>query len=152
MQKPHRIRLKLPQPLPFSCHIAVRITDLNYGNHVGNDRVLQYLHEARVQFFDEMNYTEIDFGGQGIIMADAAIQYRKELKYPSLLQVSIGVISLTERSFTLGYRLVCEPKEQQKKQELIAEATTTLVGFNYEIGKPAAFSPLVVSALNNYLV
>ena len=44
-----RIKLTLPERFPFTTTIPIRITDLNYGGHVGNDTVLALLHEARVQ-------------------------------------------------------------------------------------------------------
>jgi len=34
-----RIKILLPEHFSFSCSIPIRITDLNYGNHVGNDTV-----------------------------------------------------------------------------------------------------------------
>ncbi len=145
----HRIRLKLPKELPFDCHIAVRITDLNYGNHVGNEKMLEYLQEARIQFFAVMGYSEISFGDYGLIMADAAIQYRKELKYPALLQVQIGVVELSQGSFTLCYR-VWQEAHDSINHLLIAEATTTLVSFNYQAGKPSPLSNEALEKLRLY--
>ena len=48
-------RLQL-DPLPrytFQVEMAVRVTDLNYGGHLGNDRLLSLVHEARVAFLAE---------------------------------------------------------------------------------------------------
>ena len=44
-----RIKLLMPEQKIFSTDIAVRITDINYGNHVGNDAFVRLIHEARVQ-------------------------------------------------------------------------------------------------------
>ena len=38
-----RIKIDLPDSFSFSTSFAVRITDLNYGAHVGNDKVLSFL-------------------------------------------------------------------------------------------------------------
>jgi acyl-CoA thioesterase FadM len=60
-----RIKLQLPQQFIFSTLIPVRITDINYGNHVGNDAILSLLHEARMQFLNKAGYTELEFGCVG---------------------------------------------------------------------------------------
>jgi len=39
-----------PASFQFSCQLPVRITDINYGGHVGNDRLLVFAHEARMRF------------------------------------------------------------------------------------------------------
>lgn len=54
-----RLKLILPESFLFSTTIAVRITDLNYGNHLANDKVLSILHEARMQFFQHYGYSEV---------------------------------------------------------------------------------------------
>ena len=59
-------KILVPGHFNFSCQIPVRITDINYGGHVGNDTVLSIIHEARMQFFKSMGYTEMDFGGDGL--------------------------------------------------------------------------------------
>ena len=35
----------------FRTELDVRITDINYGRHVGNDALLGLLHEARLRFW-----------------------------------------------------------------------------------------------------
>ena len=45
-----RVKVALPATFPFRTEIPVRITDLNYGGHLGNDALLGLLHEARVHF------------------------------------------------------------------------------------------------------
>ena len=49
-----RIKIELPDNFPFTTSIPVRITDINYGGHVGNDTVLSIIHEARMQFLKSM--------------------------------------------------------------------------------------------------
>jgi acyl-CoA thioesterase FadM len=45
-----RIKVSLPVSFAFSTIIAIRITDLNYGGHAGNDVFLALAHEARERF------------------------------------------------------------------------------------------------------
>jgi acyl-CoA thioester hydrolase len=50
-----KLNLQLPTTLIFSTKINVRISDINYGNHVGNDSFVSILHEARVQWLKQHN-------------------------------------------------------------------------------------------------
>ena len=55
-----RIKVELPEQFAFSTTIPVRITDLNYGKHVGNDTILSMIHEARVQYLRQLGYGELE--------------------------------------------------------------------------------------------
>ena len=57
-----RIKLDFSDKFLFSTIIPVRITDLNYGNHLANDKVLSIIHESRIQFFQHYGYSELNFG------------------------------------------------------------------------------------------
>ena len=70
-----RIRIKPLDRYPFSINITVRITDLNYGGHLGNDSLLSLIHEARVAFLDSHGLSELDCGGVSLTMGDAALIY-----------------------------------------------------------------------------
>ena len=85
-----RIKIELPDTFSFSCQIPVRITDINYGGHVGNDTVLSIIHEARMQFFKKLGYTEMNFAGTGMIMADVAIEFKSELFYGDVVIASVA--------------------------------------------------------------
>lgn len=71
-----RIKLTLPDHCDFETQLTVRISEINYGGHLGNDAVLSLAHEARVQFFNSLGYTEFDVAGSGIVLADAVVVYR----------------------------------------------------------------------------
>ena len=62
----------------FETTILVRTTDLNYGGHLGNDRLLSLVHEARVAFLASHKWTEMNCGGVGLIMGDTGIVYQNE--------------------------------------------------------------------------
>lgn len=57
------LKSQLPSQFSFHCDIALRITDLNYGGHVGNDRIMALLQEARVQFLAQKGYSELELEG-----------------------------------------------------------------------------------------
>src|SRR6476620_11210703 len=96
-----RIRIELPSKFDFTTNIPVRITDLNYGGHVGNDTVLSLIHEARMQFLNHFNYTELDFEGASLIMGDAGIEFKSELFYGDTVTAYIAAPEFSGVGFDL---------------------------------------------------
>jgi acyl-CoA thioester hydrolase len=124
-----RVKIELPGTLHFTCLIPVRITDINYGGHVGNDSVLGLIHEARMQFFTNMGYTELNFGGTGMIMADVAIEFKNELFYGDTIIASVGVGEISKIGFDLYYKL---EKEKGALQKTVAIAKTGMICYDYD--------------------
>jgi len=58
-----RIKLNLPTNFYFSAALTIRIADLNYGGHIGNNSFLSLIHEERQQFLLHHGYTEFNFAG-----------------------------------------------------------------------------------------
>ena len=135
-----RIKIDLPDKFLFTCTIPVRITDINYGGHVGNDTVLSIIHEARMQFLKHHDYTELEFAGLGMIMSDVAIEFKTELFYGDEVIVSIAPEDFTKISFDLVYKL---EKLSGNKKLLVATAKTGMVCYDYS-KKKIAFLPAEV--------
>lgn len=129
-----RIKITLPDSFSFSTNIPIRIGDINYGNHVGNDAVLSIIHEARMQFFFQHSYTELDCGGVGLIMYDAALEFKKELFYGDLISVSIQPANFTQNGFDLYYKI---EKKENGESILAATAKTGMLCYNYDLKKIA---------------
>lgn len=126
-----RIQIDFPTQVQFSTQITVRITDLNYGNHLGNDSVLSLIHEARVRFLQYLGYSELDLAGVGIIMSDAAIQFKKEAFYGDVLTIEVATGDFSRVAFDIYYRLKIVDQE-------IAVAKTGIVCFDYATRKVVA--------------
>jgi acyl-CoA thioester hydrolase len=130
-----RIRIDLPSAFYFSTKIPVRITDLNYGGHVGNDTLLTIIHEARMQFLKSFGYTEMQFAGTGMIMSDVAIEFKSELFYGDTIIASVAVGEMSKVGIELFYKL---EKEADGKTILVAAAKTGMVCYDYEKKKIVA--------------
>lgn len=130
-----RIKLTLPESFSFSTTLPVRITDLNYGGHVGNDTILTLLHEARMQYLQSLGYSELDFGGVSLIMADVAIEFKAELFYGDALKAYVAASDFTRVGFDLYYELLVE---KEGREVTIAAAKTGMVCFNYGTRKVVA--------------
>jgi acyl-CoA thioester hydrolase len=139
-----RIRIELPAKFSFTTVIAIRITDLNYGGHVGNDSVLSLLHEARVQFLRHHGYGELDLAGVGLIMADVSIEFKNELFYGDALRASVAASEFSRVGFDLFYKL---EKQVGEKWIPVALARTGMVCYDYTLKKIAAVPKEICSKL-----
>ncbi len=100
-----RIKLDMPDNYLFSTELCVRISDINYGGHMGNDAVLSMVHEARLRFLKHYHYAEFDVEGAGIIMTDSAIVYKAESFHGDRVQVDVTVADFNKYGCDLYYLL-----------------------------------------------
>ena len=124
-----RIKLPTPEKKHYSTKINLRIYDMNYGGHMGNDSVLSIAHEARVRFLSYLGVSEKNFYGSGLLMADSAIIYKKEAFYGEQLNIEITVSDLNKYGFDLFY-LICNVSNEE-----IARVKTGLVCYDHNIKK-----------------
>lgn len=122
-----RIRLKPLDNYPFHTDITVRTTDLNYGGHLGNDRLLSLIHEARVAFLASHGFSELDCGGVSLILADGAIAYKGEAFAGDLLRFEVAAGEPTRCGFRLFYRVI-----RPSDNEIIALVENGMVCFDYD--------------------
>src|SRR5918911_380938 len=101
-----RSKLQLPEQFSFSTKIPIRITDLNYGGHVGNDTVLSLIHEARVQFLKHHGYEELNLEGVSLIMSDAGIEFKAELFYGDVVTAFAAATHFSRAGFDMYYKLM----------------------------------------------
>ncbi len=127
-----RIKISIPDKFIFRTEIPIRITDINYGGHLGNDSLLSIIHEVRVRLLTHLNYSESNVEGVGIIMIDSAIQYKSEGFYGDQLLVEIAVNDFSG----IGCDFVCRVTNKNSKKE-IAVVKTGIVFFDYEKRKTA---------------
>jgi len=127
-----RIKIDPPDNFAFSTSIPIRITDINYGGHAGNDTILSLIHEARVQFLKTHGYTEVEFEGVGMIMSDVGIEFKNELFYGDVVIVSVTATGFSKVSFDIYYKLEKVLRQaQEDKKVLVAIAKTGMVCYDY---------------------
>lgn len=144
-----RIKIDLPSTFSFQTAIGIRITDINYGGHVGNDTILSLLHEVRVQFLAQHGYSELSFAGAGLIMADVGIEFKSEVFYGEKLMASVTAAGFSKVSFDLYYKL---EKRKGDKMIIVAQAKTGMVCYDYTQKKIVAVPAEAVSRLLSHSV
>jgi acyl-CoA thioesterase FadM len=125
-----RVKVGLPSAFLFASQLPVRITDLNYGGHLGNDALLSLLHEVRVQLLAHLGTAEVDQVTKlGFIMADVAVEYKAEAFYGDVLTFEVGASDLSKYGFDLVYLV----KNQAGRE--VARAKTGMLCFDYNTRK-----------------
>lgn len=122
-----RVKLNLSEKFIFSTTIDIRISDINYGGHLGNDSILSLIHEARVRFLNQNGFSEKDIGGAGIIMTDSVIEYLSEGFYGDKINIEIAVDEITRTGSDFHYKLT-----NVDAKKIIAKAKTGIVFYDYE--------------------
>lgn len=136
-----RMQLEMPTEFPFCTELEVRIGDINYGQHVGHDAILRFLHEARLQMLRQHGYSEIDIGGYGLIMGDTAVVFQGEVEYPATLRIEVALANPGRAGFDMMYRVT-----DAVSGRAVAIARTGMICFDYECKRmarmPKAFREL----------
>lgn len=141
-----RIKLELPENFSFTTSIPVRITDLNYGNHVGNDSFLSLIHEARMQFLNYYGYSELNFANTSLIMADAALEFKHELKYGDVVKISVTATHFDKIGFDIFYLLEIIIND---KNIIAGKAKTGMMCFDYATKKKVSIPQEAINKFYN---
>ena len=140
MSKP---TIALPDRFAFATELTVRVTDINYGGHLGNDALLGLVHEARLAWLEHLGLSETDVGGPGLIMTGLTVLFRAEAFRGDRLRIEVAASDPGRSSFNICYRITRVPENR-----LIAEACTGMTVFDYERRKPARMPETLRTALS----
>lgn len=126
-----RIKIELPDTFLFQTTLPIYISHINYGNHLDNAALLTLVSEARMRFFKNLGFSEGDIDGAGIIVADAAVQYRAEAFHGETLVFEMTVADIGR----VGCDLLYKVSKQDSLQE-VARGKTGIVFFDYNAREP----------------
>ena len=88
----------------FTQSYRVRVDDINYGGHMGNERALVVFQDARIAFLGSLGWSETDVGeGLGLILVEAAVRYAKEVFRNDLLETRVRIANLKRSSFDMEF-------------------------------------------------
>jgi len=127
-----RVKLVLPKQFSFSTDIQVRISDINYGNHLGNDAVLALVHEARLQCLKAHGFSEMDIGGRGLMLSDAVIIYKSQGFHGDVLTINVAATDFNKYGCDFIFKI-----DRQDNGREVARAKTGIVFFDYSKQKIA---------------
>lgn len=138
-----RVRLEFPSTdLVHRHQLPVRIGDMNYGRHLAHDAVITLLHEARAHMFEALGFHEWDVLGHPSVVADLAIQYRAEARWPDALAVDSAIPVASGRGFSVYQRLW-----RLADERTVALARVGVVLLDPAGGEPVELPPAFAEAL-----
>ena len=138
-----RIKIDLPERFSFSTEIPIYINHINYGNHLDNSALISLVSEARVRFFKAFGYTELNVEGVGIVVADAAVQYKSEAFHGEVLVFEMAADDFNKYGCDLVWRI----SDQASGRE-VARGKTGIMFFDYTARKAALVPPAFVSKVS----
>lgn len=110
---------------------------------MGNDRFLTLMQEVRLQWLKTSGFENEQSiePPVGIIVADAAIQYKSEVFHGEILSISLAVADISSKYFDLFYRL------QKEDGSIAALGKTGILCFDYEAGKISSIPASLLAKL-----
>jgi len=139
-----RVQLDLPETFVFETELTVRVSDINYGGHVGHDAILTLMQEARVVFYRQLGFKdEVSFEGPvGQVIADAVVVYKSESFLGDTLLARIGVGDFTKYGFDMFYQL-----QNKATGKEVARGKTGIVCVDYSRKKVAVVPDILLQKL-----
>ncbi len=140
-----RIKLQEQPAYEFQHSLTIRVTDLNYGAHLGNDSVVTLIHEARARLLHTLDCRELDLGdGQtGIIIGDLVVNFLQEGLIFDEVRIESHVGEISQRSFRIFHRLL-------KGDKPLALAETGIITFDYTERRAVPVPEEFLAALRAY--
>ena len=144
MAKPNAERLD-PATYPWSFDIPPRFGDLDPLRHLNNAALARFYEDGRIRFIDAIGGRAAIPPGHGFVVAEVAIQYLVEGRYPDVVTVSSGLLRLGRSSFTMGHALF-------QSGACIGTSETTLVYVHRKEGGAHPLPDALRTALLAYLM
>jgi acyl-CoA thioester hydrolase len=126
--------------------IPVRWGDMDTMGHVNNAKYFTYCESARMSYFAAIrmpDHRETEL--QGPALASATLNFRRQMRYPAVIEVFTGVSEIGRSSFKMTYDLVL-----QGTGERVADGTGVIVWVDYATGKSTPLSEGLKAAIREY--
>lgn len=132
-----RVSIALPETFQFTTELPVLISQVNSGNHLGNDALISLMNETRVRFTRRQGFLENDVArGLTMVNADLAVLYQSEAHYGEVLVVSIAAVNFHRCGYDFVYRLT-----DKDSGRAIAQGKTAHILIDAEARKPISEPP-----------
>jgi acyl-CoA thioesterase FadM len=106
---------------------------------------LSLLQEARQQFLQSRGYAELSVESFGLIMADAMIEYKKELNHKDLIAIAVVANDFDKLGFDIYYRITVL---QNGEEVLAVRAKTGMMLFDYTTKKKVSLTENIIQQLS----
>ncbi|PJZ68952.1 thioesterase [Leptospira perolatii] len=125
----------MSKPEKYSYQISQKVAwgDMDAFGHVNHSNYGKYFESARVSFLEEMKLWESPQKPVegGPVIVHLGMDYRKQVRFPETLLITIALESVGTRSFSM----ICSMWNQE--DECVLTGRGEFVWFNFATGKPA---------------
>ncbi|RFA28384.1 hypothetical protein CAI21_12485 [Alkalilimnicola ehrlichii] len=137
-----RVQLELPTRFRYYTDLQVRVADVNYARHMGNDAVLGFMGEARARFLMTAGIQEShNPDNSGVVITDSVIVYKAEVFFGDRVRVHLEGRDFNKYGCDLVYLM-----ENRDNGKELARGKTGMVFFDYRekriLPPPPAFKAL----------
>ncbi|KAF0250145.1 MAG: acyl-CoA thioester hydrolase [bacterium] len=128
----------------FKCwiHMDIRWGDMDALGHVNNTKYFTFCESARIHYFESLELNLNPNLSQVPTLAHANLNFRKQVHYPSKLDVGVKVSSLKTRSFQMDYAIFLADTDT-----LVAEGFSIMVWADYKQGKSVEMPEIIRDAI-----
>ena len=131
----------------FSTELNVRINEINYGGHLGNDSFLSLFQEGRLRYLKQFDCSELTIGEDtSLIMSQAHINFKAQVFWGERLKILVRITKMDKIRFIFEYQI--ESVENEKK--VIVTGYTDMMGFDYKNKKVKKLPEKFVSKIREY--
>jgi len=113
----------------YRTEIQLRFSDIDSLGHANNAVYFTFMERARMNYFDDIIDKDIDWDNQGLIVAQAEINYLKPVFMKDKITVLTGLEKFGNTSFVLGYSIV---RDVDGQADEVARGSTVIVCFSYK--------------------
>lgn len=130
----------------YKYNYKIEKTDINIGNHVGNERALMFFQRVREKFLEENNLEEINIGNDiGIIQTNAYIEYLSQIFLGDEIEIIISSVKINRLQLIFNYEI-------KVKERISIKGYTTMLPYSYGEQKvkklPEGFKILLENVFN----
>jgi len=124
--------------------LEVKIGDIGYGNHMGNDKALLFFHDARIKLFHSIGFEELNIGNDiGIVVGEAHVYYYKEVFLYDVLDATLEIGEISPTSFFLNYEFT-----RQSDNKVVIKGSTKIIAFDYSTKRVAKIPDEFLKEIN----
>ncbi len=98
--------------------------------HVNNAAYFTYCESGRIEYFDALGVGRFTDAPSGPALAQATLNFRRQVHYPAVLEVGVRVVEIRTRSFRMDYGIFFEATDT-----LVADGTSVVVWADYGAGR-----------------
>ena len=100
-------RVEIPQleDYVFEVELPIMLAHINRGDHLGNEHLIAFLNDARVQYMAACGVPEYTDAGPAMINADLAVVYKSEARYGERLRIAMSATDFNKYGCDVLYRV-----------------------------------------------